>query len=84
MLGNLANILKKSEEFAKPKNIDGSVLLDARLAPDMFSLAKQVQIACDQEKNGMAHLASVGPPKFDDSEQLLLSYKSGLLKLLRL
>ena len=68
MLSNLSNILKKGEEFAKAKNFDGTVLVGSRLAPDMFPLAKQVQIACDQVKNGMARLAGVEPPKFDDNE----------------
>ena len=68
MLTNLSNILKKGEAFAKEKNIDGAVLVNDRLAPDMFPLSKQVQIACDQVKNGMARLASVEPPKFDDHE----------------
>jgi len=66
MLTNLSNILKKGEEFAKARNIDASVLVNDRLAPDMFPLSKQVQIACDQVKNGMARLAGVEPPKFDD------------------
>jgi hypothetical protein len=68
MLTNLSNILKKGEAFAKEKNIDGAVLVNARLAPDMFPLSKQIQIACDQVKNGMARLAGVEPLKFDDHE----------------
>jgi hypothetical protein len=68
MLTNLSNILKKGEAFAKEKNIDGAVLVNARLAPDMFPLSKQIQIACDQVKNGMARLAGVEAPKFDDHE----------------
>ena len=68
MLTNLSNILKKSEAFAKEMNIDGAVLINDRLAPDMFPLSKQIQIACDQVKNGMARLAGVESPKFDDHE----------------
>jgi hypothetical protein len=68
MLTNLSNILKKGEAFAREKNIDGAVLINDRLAPDMFPLSKQIQIACDQVKNGMARLAGVEAPKFDDSE----------------
>ena len=45
-----------------------SVLLSWRLAPDMFALARQVQVACDQAKNGAARLAGVEPPKFEDNE----------------
>ena len=68
MLINLSNILKKGEEFAKAKNIDSAVLINDRLAPDMFPLVKQVQIACDQVKNGMARLVGVEIPQFDDRE----------------
>ena len=68
MLTNLSNILKKGEEFASSKNLDSKVLVEGQLAPDMFPLTKQVQIACDQVKNGMARIAGVEPPKFEDDE----------------
>ncbi|MBU3624940.1 DUF1993 domain-containing protein [Polynucleobacter sp. JS-Safj-400b-B2] len=68
MLTNLSNILKKGEEFASAKGLDSKTLVEGRLAPDMFPLSKQVQIACDQVKNGMARLAGVEPLKFEDNE----------------
>jgi hypothetical protein len=80
MLSNLSNILKKGEEFAKAKNIDGTVLVGSRLAADMFPLAKQVQIACDQVKNGMARLAGVEPPKFDDNESTFAELQERIAK----
>jgi hypothetical protein len=80
MLTNLSNILKRGEEFAKAKNIDGSVLVSDRLAPDMFPLSKQVQIACDQVKNGMARLAGVEPPKFDDQEATFAELQERIAK----
>jgi hypothetical protein len=80
MLTNLSNILKKGEEFAKAKNIDGSALVGDRLAPDMFPLSKQVQIACDQVKNGMARLAGVEPPKFDDQEATFAELQERIAK----
>ena len=80
MLSNLSNILKKGEEFAKAKNIDGAVLVGSRLAADMFPLAKQVQIACDQVKNGMARLAGVEPPKFDDNESTFTELQERIAK----
>jgi hypothetical protein len=80
MLGNLSSILKKGEEFAKAKNIDGAVLVGSRLAPDMFPLAKQVQIACDQVKNGMARLAGIEPPKFDDNETTFAQLQERIAK----
>jgi uncharacterized protein len=68
MLTNLSHLLKKGEAYAAAKNVDGSVLTSYRLFPDMLPLTKQVQIACDQVKNGMARLAGIESPKFDDHE----------------
>ena len=81
MLTNLSNVLKKGEEFTKTKGIDGAVLVEeSRLAPDMFPLSKQVQIACDQVKNGMARLAGVEPPKFEDNETTFAQLQERIAK----
>lgn len=80
MLTNFSNILKKGEEFAKAKNVDGAVLVGDRLSPDMFPLSKQVQIACDQVKNGMARLAGIEPPKFDDQESTFAELQERIAK----
>ena len=68
MLNNLSSILKKGAEFAADKKIDEKVLVESRLAPDMFPLAKQIQIACDQVKMGMSRLSGVEAPKHADTE----------------
>lgn len=68
MLLNLSHLLKKGAEFAADKKIDERVLVESRLAPDMFPLAKQVQIACDQVKMGMSRLSGVEAPKHPDTE----------------
>jgi len=80
MLNNLSHILKKGEEFAKAKNVDGSILVADRLAVDMLPLSKQVQIACDQVKNGMARLAGLEPPKFDDNETTFAQLQERIAK----
>lgn len=80
MLTNLSNILKKGEEFASTKDIDDRVLVEGSLAPDMFPLSKQVQIACDQVKNGMARLAGIEPPKFDDNETTFAQLQDRIAK----
>ena len=80
MLVNLTTILTKAEEHAAAKGIDSKVLVEARLFPDMFPLAKQVQIACDQVKFGLARLASVEAPKFDDTESTLAQLKERIAK----
>jgi uncharacterized protein len=80
MLTNLSHVLQKGEAFASAKNIDGAVLVQARLAPDMFPLAKQVQIACDQVKNGMARLAGIEPPAFEDQETTFAQLQERIAK----
>ncbi len=80
MLANLSKILDKAGEHAAAKKYESSVLANARLAPDMFSLIKQVQLASDFAKSGTARLAGVDNPKFDDTEQSLEELKARLKK----
>jgi len=68
MLNNLAEILKKAAAHAETKKIDPAVLLQTRLYPDMFALARQVQIATDTAKGCAARLAGVEPPRYEDKE----------------
>ena len=68
MLANLAEILKKSAAHAEAKKIDPAVLITSRLYPDMFALARQVQIASDTAKGCAARLAGSEIPKYEDDE----------------
>ena len=52
----------------KARNFDTSVLVSARLAPDMLPFSKQIQLTSDFAKNSMARLAGIDPPKFEDNE----------------
>jgi hypothetical protein len=70
-LENLAHVLKKGGEHAAVKSVTDETLLQTRLIPDMLPLVKQVQIATDMAKNGVARLAGVEPLKFDDTETTL-------------
>ncbi|KYF77503.1 DUF1993 domain-containing protein [Sorangium sp. So ce394] len=67
-LNNLSAILKKAEAYAEAKKIEPRVLLDARLAPDMLPLTRQIQIASDSAKGCGARLAAVDVPKYEDNE----------------
>ena len=67
-LTNLRSILEKAEAYAETKKIDPSVLLNARLYPDMFPLSRQVQIATDVGKGAVSRLAGLEPPKYEDNE----------------
>jgi hypothetical protein len=68
LLGNLSVILAKGEAYAEIKRIDPSVLVNARLAPDMYSLARQVQTATDAAKGCVARLAGIEVPSYADTE----------------
>ena len=68
MLSSLSAILDKAEAYAAERKIDPAVLLGWRLAPDMFALARQVQIATDHAKGCCARLAGVEVPKYADEE----------------
>ena len=67
-LTNLRSILEKAVAYAEAKKIDPSVLINARLYPDMFPLLRQVQIATDVAKGAVSRLAGLEPPKYDDNE----------------
>jgi uncharacterized protein len=69
ILDALSAILRKAEAHAEAKKIAPDVMLGLRLAPDMFALARQVQIACDFAKNTTGRLAGVELPKFPDEEK---------------
>ena len=68
-LQNLSAILDKAKSHAAAKKFDEQVLTSARLYPDMFALARQVQIACDTAKGAVARLAGVEIPKHEDTEK---------------
>ncbi len=67
-LGSLSEILKKGEADAKARGYDAANLVNARLAPDMLPLAKQVQIASDSAKGCVARLAGIEAPVMADTE----------------
>ncbi len=68
MLKNLDAILAKAAAHAEAKRIDPAVLVNSRLYPDMFPLARQVQIATDMAKGCGARLAGQEPPRYEDTE----------------
>jgi len=61
--------LDKGAAHAAAKKFDPAVLLQSRLFPDMFPLARQVQIAADFAKGACSRLAGQDVPKFEDNEK---------------
>ena len=79
-LNALSGVLDKAQAFATAKKVDPTVLLGTRLCPDMFALTRQVQVASDLAKNGMARLAEVEPPRYEDTETTIDQLKARLAK----
>ncbi|WP_225770659.1 DUF1993 family protein [Inquilinus sp. Marseille-Q2685] len=61
-LTNCRGILAKAEAHAAAEGIDPATLLEARLAPDMFPLHRQVQIAADGARGAARRLAGLALP----------------------
>ncbi len=79
MLKSLAGVLDKASQFAEAKKIDAAVLVNSRLAPDMFPLAMQVRIACMHAKGATALLSGKKLPEFDSAPTSLSDLK-GLIE----
>ncbi len=79
-LNALSALLDKAEAYAEAKKFDSSVLLNARLFPNMFTFARQVQIVCDQAKNGGARLAGIDPPRHEDDERTIGDLKTRIAR----
>lgn len=77
-LNNLNEILDKGAAHAEAKKFDVAVLLNSRLAPDQFNLIRQVQIACDTAKLGVARLTGKveSAPVHADTEATLPELKA--------
>lgn len=68
MLENLERCMNKATEHADRKKFDVNTLVTARLAPDMFPFAKQIQAACDAAKFCAAYLSGQTAPSHEDNE----------------
>lgn len=69
MLGNLSKLLDKGKAYCEAKKIEPSVLLGMRLAPDMFPLTTQVQIATQHVHWACALLAGQERPHLEKPEK---------------
>jgi hypothetical protein len=78
-LGALSKILDKAAAHCAAKKIDQAVIMQMRLAPDMFPFARQVQIACDFAKNTVGRMTDE-TPKFPDEEKTFDELKARIAK----
>jgi hypothetical protein len=83
MLRSLAHVLDQGAEHARAKKSNAADLVNARLAPDMYPLAQQVRMACDQASDSTARLSGQDAPQFDDNEKTLEDLKARIAKTLQ-
>lgn len=65
MLSNLEHLLRKAEANAEERGIDAEIILNARLAPDMWPLKKQVQTCAELAKNAPYRIAGTDAPSYE-------------------
>lgn len=80
LLGSLNTLLDKGVAHATGKKFDVGVLLEARLAPDMFPLIRQIQICCDQAKFAASRGAGKESPAHPDNEKTLDDLRARISK----
>ena len=80
MLENLSKILDKANVHAETKKIDSTIFVNGRLAPDMFPLSRQVQIATDIVKGCAARLAGIEVPRYEDNEISFSDLQNRIIK----
>ena len=70
-LNAIAGCMKKAQSQYAEKKCDETTLVHYRFYPDMFSFAKQVQMATDHARTFAGMLSGVQAPKFEDTEKSL-------------
>lgn len=70
-LGNLRHIVQIGIEDAQARGYAPQVLMQARLAPDMLPLSRQVTVACDVVKLWGHRMQDLQPPKYPNDESTL-------------
>lgn len=81
-LENLERWMDKASAYAKGKAFEVDVLAQARLAPDQYAFARQVQSACDQAKYAAAYLSGKPAPSHPDTEQTFTELRQRIQKCL--
>jgi uncharacterized protein len=77
-----SGVLQKGADHCAAKKIDPSVLVTARLFPDMFTLARQIQIATDHAKGSISRLAGVEIPSYPDTEASFEELQARIAKII--
>jgi hypothetical protein len=72
--------MDKAAENAAARSFEVDVLAQARLAPDQYEFARQVQLACDQAKFAAAYLGGKPAPSHPDTEKTFAELRERIRK----
>jgi hypothetical protein len=79
-LNGLSTVLDKAASWAAARKVNETDLLNMRLSPDMFNLARQVRAATDHAANAAGRLAGRELPKFANDETSIAQLKDRIAK----
>ena len=79
-LTSLSAVLDKAAAYAEAKKVEPAVLLNTRLAPDMFPLVRQVRAATDHAINAGGRLSGADMPSFSNTETTIPELKDRIAK----
>jgi hypothetical protein len=79
-LNGLNTVLDKAASWAAARKVNETDLLNMRLSPDMFNLARQVRAATDHAMNAAARLSGKEPLKFANDETTIPQLKDRIAK----
>jgi uncharacterized protein len=79
-LNGLNTVLDKAASWAAARKVNEADLLNMRLSPDMFNLARQVRAATDHRVNAAARLSGKEPLKFANDETTIPQLKDRIAK----
>ncbi len=74
--------MEKAEAYATDRKFDVNVLVNDRLAPDMFPFVRQVRTATDHAKGASSRLTGTPTPVFEDNEVTFADLKARVQKTL--
>jgi uncharacterized protein len=79
-LNGLNTVLDKAATWAAARKVNETDLLNMRLSPDMFNLARQVRAATDHAANAAGRLAGKELLKFANDETTIAQLKDRIAK----
>ena len=79
-LNGLSGVLDKAAAWAAARKVNEADLLNMRLSPDMFNLARQIRAATDHAANAAGRLSGKELLKFANEETTLAQLKERISK----